>query len=61
MLDQPFTVDGGELTPTMKVKRAHVIATRAAEVKEMYEGRAGLVSYSTENLLDLAAMGAAAP
>ena len=30
VLDNPFTVDGGELTPTMKVKRAFVIKAFAA-------------------------------
>lgn len=36
LLHEPFTVEGGELTPTMKVKRAFVIERCADLVDEMY-------------------------
>lgn len=40
LLHEPFSVEGGELTPTMKVKRAVVIDRYADLVDEMYaEGR----------------------
>jgi long-chain acyl-CoA synthetase len=38
LLPEPFTVEGGELTPTMKVKRAVVIDTNSDSVEEMYAG-----------------------
>ena len=41
----------------MKLKRAHVIKTFAAEIEAMYAG-SSLVSYSTENILELAASAA---
>jgi long-chain acyl-CoA synthetase len=36
LLHEPFTVEGGELTPTMKVKRAVVIEQNAELVEAMY-------------------------
>jgi long-chain acyl-CoA synthetase len=36
LLHEPFSVEGGELTPTMKVKRAVVIDRHADLVEEMY-------------------------
>ncbi len=36
LLPEPFTVEGGELTPTMKVKRAVVIEQHRDAVEEMY-------------------------
>ncbi len=36
LLPEPFTVEGGELTPTMKVKRSVVIDINADVVEEMY-------------------------
>jgi long-chain acyl-CoA synthetase len=60
VLDRCFSVDGGELTPTMKVKRAAVIKSFSADVDALYE-TASLVSYSTENVLDVAAAARAAP
>jgi len=36
LLHEPFTVEGGELTPTMKVKRSVVIDLNADAVEEMY-------------------------
>jgi long-chain acyl-CoA synthetase len=38
LLHEPFSVEGGELTPTMKVKRAVVIERNAELVEEMYAG-----------------------
>ena len=36
LLPEPFTIEGGELTPTMKVKRSTVIARYHDMVEEMY-------------------------
>jgi long-chain acyl-CoA synthetase len=36
LLPEPFTVEGGELTPTMKVKRSVVIDLNSDAVEEMY-------------------------
>lgn len=36
LLPEPFSVDGGELTPTLKVKRAVVMERNADIVEEMY-------------------------
>ena len=60
VLDRCFSVDGGELTPTMKVKRAAVIKTYSKDVEELY-ATSSLVSYSTEDVLDVAAAARAAP
>jgi len=38
LLPEPFTVEGGELTPTMKIKRSIVIDRNADAVEEMYAG-----------------------
>jgi long-chain acyl-CoA synthetase len=36
LLDRPFTVEAGELTPTMKLRRKVVAERWAAEIEEMY-------------------------
>ncbi len=36
LLDRPFTVEAGELTPTMKLRRKIVAERWAAEIEEMY-------------------------
>ena len=36
VLDQPFSQDRGELTPTMKVRRRHVLETRQEQIAAMY-------------------------
>ncbi|HSO22376.1 MAG TPA: long-chain fatty acid--CoA ligase, partial [Chondromyces sp.] len=41
VLPRPFTVDGGELTPTMKVKRRVVAAAYAHVIETMYEQPGG--------------------
>jgi long-chain acyl-CoA synthetase len=41
VLPRPFTVDGGELTPTMKVKRRVVAAAYAHVIESMYEQSGG--------------------
>jgi long-chain acyl-CoA synthetase len=38
LLKTPLSVDAGELTPTLKVKRQAVAARYAAEIERMYEG-----------------------
>lgn len=34
---KPFTIDGGELTPTMKLKRKPILAKYQAEIEEIYK------------------------
>ena len=36
VLDQPFSQDRGELTPTMKVRRRYVLETRQEQIEAMY-------------------------
>ncbi len=36
VLNQPFSQDRGELTPTMKVRRRHVLETRQEQIEAMY-------------------------
>lgn len=36
LLSEPFTIESGELTPTMKVKRKEVQKTRKNEIEEIY-------------------------
>jgi long-chain acyl-CoA synthetase len=38
LLEQPFTIDDGELTPTQKVKRKFVEQKYSAMIERMYEG-----------------------
>jgi long-chain acyl-CoA synthetase len=38
---KPFTIEGGELTPTLKVRRDKVLARHAALLDSFYEGDAG--------------------
>ena len=37
LLLEPWTVDNGLLTPTLKTKRAKVLEHHAAEVRDMYQ------------------------
>lgn len=37
VIDGDFTIDGGELTPTMKVKRNVVYKKNEAAIERMYE------------------------
>ena len=60
VLDRAFSVDGGELTPTMKVKRAAVIKAFAGGRRRALR-TSSLVSYSTGKILDVAAAARAAP
>jgi long-chain acyl-CoA synthetase len=39
ILDREFTIDRGELTPTMKVRRGRVLENYRALVSEMYMGK----------------------
>ena len=55
VLEFPLDVQTGELTPTMKVKRAFIVAKFAAEINGMYEdGSTKLVGYSSMNIGTLA-------
>jgi len=38
LLQEPWGIENGLLTPTLKVKRAKVVEKFAAEIKELYEG-----------------------
>ena len=38
LLTDPWTIENGLLTPTLKVKRAPVIATFGKEIKSLYQG-----------------------
>jgi long-chain acyl-CoA synthetase len=38
ILKQPWTIENGLLTPTMKLKRAKVIETHKKELEQLYEG-----------------------
>ncbi len=40
LLEEPFSQDRGELTPTMKVKRREVMHTRSADIEAMYTSHA---------------------
>ena len=39
ILDRDFTIEAGEVTPTMKVRRTRVLELRKAEIAEMYGGK----------------------
>jgi long-chain acyl-CoA synthetase len=39
VLDRDFTIEHGELTPTMKVRRSKVLDVRREEIAEMYAGK----------------------
>ncbi len=36
VLDKPFTIDGGEITPTLKVRRRNIVQKYADLIEEMY-------------------------
>ena len=38
LLQEPWSIENGLFTPTLKVKRAKVVERYAAEIKELYEG-----------------------
>lgn len=38
LLQEPWSIDNGLLTPTLKLKRAEVVQRFAAEIKQLYEG-----------------------
>lgn len=39
ILDRDFTIEAGELTPTMKVRRSRVLDLRKKEIAELYAGK----------------------
>jgi long-chain acyl-CoA synthetase len=39
ILDRDFTIEDGEMTPTMKVRRNRVLENFRTEVSEMYAGK----------------------
>ena len=56
VLEFPLDVQTGELTPTMKVKRAFIVAKYATQINAMYEdGSTKLVGYSSMNIGNLEA------
>lgn len=38
LLSEPWSIENGMLTPTLKIKRAQVVAKFSKEIKELYEG-----------------------
>ncbi|CAB9507950.1 7a-methyl-1,5-dioxo-octahydro-1H-inden-4-yl [Seminavis robusta] len=55
VLESPLDVQTGELTPTMKVKRAFVLEKFSKDVNAMYEdGSSKLVGYTSMNIGNLA-------
>lgn len=50
VLDSPLTVQTGELTPTMKIKRNFVLNKYAKEIDAMYEAGSNMVGYSSMNI-----------
>lgn len=38
LLQEPWSIDNGLLTPTLKLKRAHVVEKFASQIKQLYEG-----------------------
>lgn len=36
ILDKPFTIDGGEITPTLKVRRRNIVQKYASVIEEIY-------------------------
>ena len=38
LLAEPFTIESGELTPTLKMKRRVIMEQRQADVEELYGG-----------------------
>jgi long-chain acyl-CoA synthetase len=39
VIDEPWTVDNGMLTPTLKLKRAQILERQKTQVEEIYKGR----------------------
>lgn len=55
VIEYPLDVSSGELTPTMKVKRAFILEKYSKEVNAMYDnGATSLVGYSSMNIGNLA-------
>ena len=50
VIDKPFTVEAGDLTPTMKLKRNVVVRKYASEIEAMYAQTSGLVGYSSTDI-----------
>jgi long-chain-fatty-acid--CoA ligase ACSBG len=54
VLELPLEVATGELTPTMKMKRAYIIGKFAPEINAMYDTATKMVGYSSMNIGNLA-------
>jgi long-chain acyl-CoA synthetase len=39
VLDREFSISTGELTPTMKIRRAHALRNHAETIGSLYQGR----------------------
>jgi long-chain acyl-CoA synthetase len=39
LLSEPWSIDNGLLTPTLKLKRPKVVEQFSAQIKDLYEGR----------------------
>lgn len=53
VLEFPFLVTTGELTPTMKVKRGYVVEKYAKEIEGMYASASALIGYSSVVIGDI--------
>ena len=38
LLPKPFSIEGGEMTPTLKLKRKNICDMHTAEIEAMYAG-----------------------
>jgi long-chain acyl-CoA synthetase len=49
LLPEEFSIDGGEMTPTLKIKRRVIDEKFGALIEEIYEGSAGAAAASAKD------------